>query len=650
MKQHISPLAVSARNAVLTLMACAAGTGSAAAADQDPGETVFKHHCAACHTVDGSHAPRVSSLREMSPHAIDSALTLGKMATQGAALSETERRHLVEWLTASQTDYSGWEQQAACSTPPDGQGEATPWVTGWGIGEGNHRYQSRTRINAGNVGQLQQKWVLAFPGVATMRSQPAVVGDTLYLAVADSYTLYAIDRHSGCIRWHYLSESAPRSAVGYGQLKDGRSVVFFGDVNGYVHMVDAKSGQPVWVRHVGVHPRTAITAPLLLDNGVLYVAHSSLETLATLDPDYECCQLTGAISAHDPATGDTLWLSRTLPVPQRRGGSKVGTPQWGPAGASVWSAPVIDHKRGLIIVGTGPVAAPPDVGTGDALIAFDLHTGERRWVFQATPGDLWNGACRSRYSDGKHPNCDFEKGRDFDFGAGVVLATDSNGRDVVLAGQKSGVVWALDPASGRELWRRKVGEGSTLGGVHWGMTLQGNALYVPVHDPQIPPSSALPDDINQWVSSTGRAPGLYKLDISSGNILWTWRPERDCKPDFTSAETWPACPRQIGLSGAAMGIEGAVISVGADGVWRVHDIENGQVLRQEDTAKAYIETVNGVPGHGGSLDNATTVAADDMLYVQSGYGFFGGTPGNVLIAYALPEESTTPQAASTTKQ
>lgn len=622
---------------VITFLICLLGGGYANAADLAAGEQVFNQHCASCHMMEGTHAPRISALREMSPHAIASALTLGKMATQGAALNDAQQRQLVEWLTASQTDYSGWEQRSACSKSSVQDDAMTPWVAGWGISNGNQRYQQKTRMDASNVGQLEQKWVLAFPGVATMRAQPAIAGDTLYLAVADSYKLYAIDRHIGCIRWVYQSESAPRSAVGYGQLLGGRDVVYFGDINGHVHMIDAKSGGPVWVRKVGVHPRTAITAAPLLNDGVLYVAHSSLETLATLDADYECCQVTGAISAHDPATGKTLWLSRTLPQPQRLGVSKVGTTRWGPAGASVWSAPVIDQKRGLIIVGTGPIAAPPDVGTGDAVMAFDLRTGERRWVFQATRGDLWNGACRSRYTDGKHPNCDFDKGRDFDFGAGIVLATDSKGRDVVLAGQKSGAVWALDPLSGAVRWHRRIGEGSSLGGIHWGMAVQGNALYVPIHDPEIQPNQNLPDDINQWVSSARRVPGLYKLNIDSGQIQWAWHAKRSCKPDFVSSETWPACPRQIGLSGALMGISGAIISIGADGVWRVHDIESGKVLRQENTIKPYTQTVNGVPGHGGSLDNATTVVADDMLYVQSGYGFFGGTPGNVLIAYSLPE-------------
>ena len=40
-------------------------------------------------------------------------------------------------------------------------------------------------------------------------------------------------------------------------------------------------------------------------------------------------------------------------------------------------------------------------------------------------------------------------------------------------------------------------------------------------------------------------------------------------------------------------------------------------------------------GHGGTIDNAVMMVANDMLYVQSGYASFGGMPGNVLIAYKL---------------
>ena len=53
-----------------------------------------------------------------------------------------------------------------------------------------------------------------------------------------------------------------------------------------------------------------------------------------------------------------------------------------------------------------------------------------------------------------------------------------------------------------------------------------------------------------------------------------------------------------------------------------------------NTAREY-NTVNGEKARGGSLDVAGPVIAGGMLYVTSGYGQWGGMPGNVLLAYSV---------------
>ena len=45
--------------------------------------------------------------------------------------------------------------------------------------------------------------------------------------------------------------------------------------------------------------------------------------------------------------------------------------------------------------------------------------------------------------------------------------------------------------------------------------------------------------------------------------------------------------------------------------------------------------MNGVKATGGSLDGPGPVVVGGMLYVNSGYGFFGGMPGNVLLAFSV---------------
>src|SRR5205823_8637453 len=72
-------------------------------------------------------------------------------------------------------------------------------------------------------------------------------------------------------------------------------------------------------------------------------------------------------------------------------------------------------------------------------------------------------------------------GPDFDFGASPILATLPGGRELIIAGQKSGVVYALDPdRQGAEVWHYRAGGGSGLGGIQWGIAADGERVYVPV--------------------------------------------------------------------------------------------------------------------------------------------------------------------------
>ena len=53
-----------------------------------------------------------------------------------------------------------------------------------------------------------------------------------------------------------------------------------------------------------------------------------------------------------------------------------------------------------------------------------------------------------------------------------MLVRAPNGRDVLVAGQKSGIVYAFDPAKrGKLLWQTRVGKGGLNGGVQWGMEI-----------------------------------------------------------------------------------------------------------------------------------------------------------------------------------
>jgi len=45
--------------------------------------------------------------------------------------------------------------------------------------------------------------------------------------------------------------------------------------------------------------------------------------------------------------------------------------------------------------------------------------------------------------------------------------------------------------------------------------------------------------------------------------------------------------------------------------------------------------VNNVPGKGGSMNGAGPTIVGGMMFVNSGYDFANGTPGNVLLAFSV---------------
>ncbi len=202
-----------------------------------------------------------------------------------------------------------------------------------------------------------------------------------------------------------------------------------------------------------------------------------------------------------------------------------------------------------------------------------------------------------------------------------------NGRRALLLGQKSAVVYAIDPdRKGQILWQARIGEGGTVGGIEWGPSTDGRNIYV-----------ALSDIRFQVARKDGGNDRVYELDPSKGGGMFAFRidnGERMWQTPAPSCDNRPACsPAQ---SAAISAIPGAVFSGSEDGHLRAYATANGKIVWDFDTAKEF-KTVNGVPGHGGAIDVAGPVVAGGMLFSVSGYPARGGKPGNVLLAFALEQ-------------
>ena len=77
----------------------------------------------------------------------------------------------------------------------------------------------------------------------------------------------------------------------------------------------------------------------------------------------------------------------------------------------------------------------------DAIVALDLETGAIKWAQQTTAGDVFTMACGTADTT----NCPEKEGPDHDFGQSPILVTLADGKRVIVAGQKSGVVHGFDP-------------------------------------------------------------------------------------------------------------------------------------------------------------------------------------------------------------
>jgi polyvinyl alcohol dehydrogenase (cytochrome) len=608
----------------------------ASSSSQDAGAALYQAHCASCHDAGLARTPTRDALSHMSADNIRFALTKGKMSDQGAGLTSAQIDSLIRFLTnaATQSPRPGESvtPNAACASPgpPMGNPLATPHWNGWGVDERQHRFQpaNMAKLTAQDVPRLKLKWAFGFPGIVQAYSQPAVADGRIFVGSA-SRKVYSLDAETGCIYWTFDSDAPVRTAPTVGRAA-GAWVVYFGDQRANAYAVDALSGKLVWKQHLDDHPAAIVTGAPTLAGGKLYVPMSSYEEVTGANPKYECCKFRGSLSALDAATGKVLWKSYTIPEepkPVRK--NKQGTQLWGPSGASIWTSPTVDLKRHAVYVTTGDNYSDPPSGTSDAFLAFDSETGKLLWSRQATSGDAFTTDCG--LPPAMRGNCPEANGPDVDFGNSPMLVDLGGGRRALIAGQKSGVVWAIDPdRNGEVLWQQRIGKGGSLGGVQWGSATDGKNVYAAVSDVKIQPAPPGTPGARQTAMGVAlrldpkAGGGLFALKVGTGEIAWS-TPHPGCgdKPGCSPAQ-----------SAAVTAIPGVVFSGGLDGHLRAYSTTDGRIIWDFDTERDFT-TVNGVKANGGSIDGPGPVVVNGILYVNSGYSFVGGAPGNVLLAFSV---------------
>src|SRR6266566_999330 len=476
-------------------------------------------------------------------------------------------------------------------------------------------------ISPANASRLAPRWTLTTAGAVS--ASPTVSGGVVYLPDYGG-KLWAVAAASGRVLWSrdisgYTGVSGDVSRTSpavYGReliLGDGW-ILNSSAVGARVFAVDRNTGTLVWSTQVDTDPAAVITSSPVVYRGVAYLGISSKGEAGGPGT------FRGAVIALDAATGTLLW--KTYTVPSNNGNSDSNKPGYY-SGNAVWSSsPVIDPARGLLYVGTGnnytvPAGVCTTPGqTGctqpaagdylDSILALRLSDGAVAWADHTLDGDLWTVPQPS--------------GPDFDFGAGPNLFTTRDPvtgrtRQLLGIGQKSGVYWAVDPATGKVAWQTVVGPAGNggNGGIEYGTATDGRRIYAAEGD-----TARIPYTLGgsgPYAGQVVTGGSWAALDPATGKILWqTPDPHGDFDTSFVSAANGVIYAGSLAAAGTDM---------------YALDAATGTILWSFAS--------------GGSVTGGAAIAGGSV-YWGSGYcgtACLGSTPltnNNKVYAFSLPED------------
>ena len=587
--------------------------------DTHPGNALYQENCATCHDGSIEKAPAANWLEMLIPQALLRTINEGIMSEQASHLSEEEKIQIVEYIVRQ--DRKNFPKEAELnyckSSDMNFDLREAPEPYGWGYNTSRFIPKKSGGIDSKNIKKLTLKWAFGFPYSQRARSQPLFAMGSIFVG-SQSGDVYALDVKTGCVKWNFTASGEVRTGIIMDQWENGkkpnkRPYIYFGDILANEYALDAQTGELIWKIKSDDHPNATRTATSAKFEDILFIPISGLEVIPAFDDKYECCTFRGGLLAVNSRTGKTLWRQYSIPVPAKySGNTSVGTRMFGPSGAPIWTSPNVDKKRRYVYIGTGENYSTPADDSSDAIIAYNIDTGEEVWRRQTLAGDAWNLACMGK---GK-PNCPKEFGPDMDYSASSITI-DLGDRDILIAGQKSGYVYGIDPDTGKILWSNPISGGGTQGGIHFGMAAEGKTVYAPINDMKNT------HDGKVWLN---RKPGMHSLDAETGNIIWSNISNKECKDiDFNC---------DPGISAAVTAVPGAVIAGHLDGNIKVYDKENGNILWSYDTLRDF-ESISGSPAYGGSFSGSGPSIRNGYMAINSGYGIYNHMPGNVLLLFSL---------------
>jgi polyvinyl alcohol dehydrogenase (cytochrome) len=611
------------------------------AAPASSGDELFAQRCKSCHDPAIERAPGKTELAARPRADIVVSLTSGIMAPMAQGLTAEQIQSVAAYLTPesrSASETPAERRPAApvtaatlvdrmCAGNPPIKAGKSDWSSA-GFDDASTRYQPNPGLKASDVPKLKLKWAFSMSG----GGQPTVIGDWLF-TTNRSGKFYALDAKTGCVHWvvnDVVSRTTP--LVVRTPISPSGWASFVAVASRVVRAFDAQTGAEIWKSEVlEDHQSSVMSGSPVVAGARIFVPISSIEEVTAMRKDYVCCTFRGSLAALDLKTGKLLWKTSMISEPLQSI-HREGKGLLGPAGAAVWAAPTVDPKRGLVYVVTGDSYTDVDTDGADAVVAIDMKTGSVKWKNQVTAHDNFVIGCGPNAAG----NCPMTVGPDYDFGASPILFTLKNGKQVLLAGQKSGIAYGFDPDKGTLLWKTQVGAGSALGGIEWGIAADRENLYTPVSD-----ILRLRADASVPVSGSMAAkPGIYALDPATGAIVWQ-APAPMAPCHYAADKEKPSsCVRAQSAAPAAM--PGIVFSGTLDGWFRAYDAKSGKIVWEYSTTAQTYDTVNGASGQpGGSIDGMGPTIAGGMVYTMSGFNGaarVGSNGINVLLAFGLADK------------
>lgn len=607
---------------LLALNAVALGAEPAGSDAVALGARLFGERCVACHGL-GVIVPPVTGIAKLSSERIYATITSGMMRDTAAGLSDDARRAIADYVAALAPEAP--QAAAARSCPADKEPmdtRANPWP-GWSPDVENTRFVASrdSALSPDNVRRARLKWAFVFPDTWTTQTsinQPTVSSGMVFISNVAGI-VYALDAGSGCTYWSFRADMGVRSAI----ASDGGTVVF-GDYGANVYALDAGTGRLRWKLGVDDQATARVSGNVTIHDGMVFVPVSGMQETYGIHPQLTCCLFRGSVLALDLQTGREIWKTYLIDeVPQELGPADRRVKRYGPSGVPIWSVPTVDAERGLLYVSTGNQYTEPVVPESDAIVALEIDTGRKRWIRTLAPEfigfDVYHIGCEA-WVDEKRSTCapmNTEGRGDREFGAPAVLRRMSDGREILLAGSKDGVLYALDPdRDGRILWKQRLGHGGEFGGIEYGFAASEERAFVAI------------SDLNADLSAEG---SLNAVDLGTGWIVWR------VPGSLSTCDGRPAQCSNAGM--AAVTAAGSVVFAGSmDGHLRAYSTDAGELLWDYDTS-AEVLGVNGLSGHGGSIASGGTAVYGRMFYQTSGIGWMGvGMPGNVLLAFEVPAD------------